>query len=257
TPLLGNARRGSLIAPFACSIFRHALRRMPEESEVTIPPRAAALWRNRRFMRLFWAHAISLFGASLTAVALGLLAHDLVGANVSEVLGVTLTIRIAVVVLLAPFAGALAGWAGAKPTLLAADLFRAAIVLGFFLAETVWQIYLLAFLLNIASAIFTPVYKATIPNVVDPRQYPRALSFGTVAYDLANIAGPACSGFLIYWFGYRGNFIAHSVAFLISAVLILFIRFPARATLRPAGRSAERLPGVKAIFQRPPLLHAL
>lgn len=219
-------------------------------------PPEIPLWRSRDFLQLFWAHAISLFGASLTSVALGLLAHELVGAKVSEVLGVTLAIRIAVVVLLAPFAGAVADWMGSKATLVVADLFRAGVVLGFFFADAVWQIYILAFLMNLASAVFTPVYKAAIPNIVSAKQYPRALSFGSVAYDLANIAGPALAGLLIFWFGFRGNFLAHGVTFLISAALIFPVRL-AKAAPRPISPVDSRLPGIRAFFHRPGLVRTL
>ena len=58
------------------------------------------LWRNLPFQRLFWAHVVSLVGSGLSSVALGLLAHQLVGASASAVLGITLAIRIIVIVLL-------------------------------------------------------------------------------------------------------------------------------------------------------------
>ncbi len=53
-----------------------------------------SLWKHRIFQQLFWAHALSLIGSGLTSLALGLLAHELVGASASTVLGFTLMIRI-------------------------------------------------------------------------------------------------------------------------------------------------------------------
>lgn len=221
----------------------------PERSE-------KPLWKNRGFIHLFWAHAVSLFGASLTSVALGLLAHELVGAGVSTVLGVTLAIRIGVVVFLAPFAGSVASWLGSKKALIFADLIRAGVVVGFFFCEAVWQIYVLAFLINVASAVFTPVYKAAIPNIVTPKQYPRALSIGSVAYDLANIAGPSLAGLLILWFGFRGNFLVHAAAFLMSAMLIFPVRFSREAD-SPKPATTGRLPGIRALLHRRELFRTL
>lgn len=60
----------------------------------TIP----SLWKNRIFQQLFWAHGLSLIGSGLSSLALGLLAHQLVGASASSVLGVTLAIWIIVLV---------------------------------------------------------------------------------------------------------------------------------------------------------------
>lgn len=215
----------------------------------------APLWKNQAFVHLFWAHTISLFGASISSVALGLLAHELVGGSVSQVVGITLTIRIAVVVVLSPFAGIISERLGAKLTLICADVIRAAIVTGFFFTEAVWQIYLLAFFLNMASAVFTPVYKAAIPNVVSARQYPSALSFGSVAYDFANIAGPALAGLLIVWFGFRGNFLLNAVAFLVSALLVCPVRFSPAA--KSSNRKAKRLHGIREMLARRELLRAL
>ena len=48
------------------------------------------LWRHGTFQKLFWAHVISLVGSGLSSVALALLAHQLVGASASAVLGIIL-----------------------------------------------------------------------------------------------------------------------------------------------------------------------
>ena len=49
----------------------------------------------------------------------------------------------------------------------------------------VWQVYLLVFLLQSASAGFTPTFHATIPDVLtDERDYTNALSLSRLAYDL-------------------------------------------------------------------------
>lgn len=99
-----------------------------------------SLWHNVPFQRLFWAHVVSLVGSGLSSVALGLLAHQLVGASASAVLGVTLAIRIVVVVLCAPWAGMVADQLGARTTMILSDLARAVVVVGFFFVEDVWHI---------------------------------------------------------------------------------------------------------------------
>lgn len=178
------------------------------------------LWRNLSFQRLFWAHVVSLVGSGLSSVALGLLAHQLVGASASAVLGITLAIRIVVIVLCAPWAGMVAARFGARATMIASDFSRAAVVLGFFFVEEVWHIYALAVLLNLGAAIFTPVYKAVIPGVTSAEQYPRALALGSVAYDTANILGPSLAALTIASIGFRGNFVANALTFVVSAALL-------------------------------------
>lgn len=218
-----------------------------------------SLWRHPAFQRLFWAHALSLIGTGITSVALGLLAHELVGASASVVLGMTLTIRIIVVVTCAPWVGGIAERFGARATLLASDFMRAVVVLGFFYVEAVWQIYVLAFILNLGSAVFTPVYKALIPEMVGRKRYSRALALGSVAYDTANIMGPALAGLLIAFIGFRGGFAVDAFTFLLSAGLIFGL--PRMANAASSSDSTQRSPtlghGLAAMLKRRPLRQSL
>ncbi len=220
----------------------------------------SSLWRHSPFQRLFWAHALSLIGTGITSVALGLLAHELVGASASVVLGVTLTIRIIVIVTCAPWVGRIADHFGSRATLLASDFMRAFVVIGFFYVEAVWQIYVLASILNLGSAVFTPVYKALIPEMVGQKRYPRALALGSVAYDTANIMGPALAGLLIALIGFRGGFVVDAFTFLLSAGLIFGLPRIANNAGSPSGSAKKNTTlshGLTAMLKQPPLRRSL
>jgi MFS family permease len=139
------------------------------------------------------------------------------------------------------------------------DLLRTLVVFGFFFTETLWQIYALALLMHLGSALFTPVYKAVIPGIVGATHYPRALAFGTVAYDLSNIAGPSLAALVIALAGYRGNFLVDAFTFLFSALLSLSIRIdPAdRPGPGPARQKSELLYGARKMLTVPGLLASL
>ena len=218
---------------------------------------ASPLWRHGLFQKLFWAHVISLIGSGLSSVALALLAHQLVGASASAVLGVTLAIRIGVIVLCSPFAGPIAERYGARVVMIGSDLMRAGVVVGFFFATSVWQIYALAVILNLGAALFTPVYKAVIPGVVSEAQYPRALAFGAIAYDTANILGPALAGLVIASVGFRGNFIVDGITFLVSAALVFGVPRLVVEPKRGNGKKTALGHGLRAMFQRPSLRETL
>lgn len=213
------------------------------------------LWSNRVFHKLYWAHVISLVGSGISSIALGLLAHALVGASASAVLGYTLAIRIAVIVVFSPWAGQLAERFGAKATLIWSDLLRVGIVAAFFFVDAVWQIYVLAFFLNLGSAIFTPVYKAVIPGVVSDKDYPKALAAGSIAYDTSSILGPALAGLLIATVGFRGSFLFDAATFLVSALLV--IALPRAAIEAPATTRTPPWHGLGAMFGRAPLRESL
>ncbi len=213
------------------------------------------LWSNPIFQKLYWAHVVSLLGSGISSVALGLLAHALVGASASEVLGYTLTIRIVVIVLFSPWAGHIGERFGARAIMIWSDIVRVAIVSAFFVVDAVWQIYALAVFLNLGSALFTPIYKAVIPGVVTEKQYPKALAIGSVAYDVSSILGPALAGLLIATIGFRGSFLVDAGTFVVSALLVIVIP-RAAIEVKNATRTAP-WHGVGAMFKRPALRESL
>ncbi len=217
-----------------------------------------SLWKHRIFQQLFWAHGLSLFGSGLSSLALGLLAHQLVGASASSVLGFTLAIRIVVIVLCSPWSGQLAARFGARQVMVLSDLMRCGVLAGFYFATTVWQIYALAVLLNLGSALFTPIYRAVIPDVVTPEQYPKAAAIGSIAYDAANILSPSVAALVIALFGFRGNFVIDAFTFLASAALL--IGLPRLAAEIPSATKKTPVSvghGLSAMLCRLPLRQSL
>jgi MFS family permease len=104
---------------------------------------------------------------------------------------------------------------------------RAGVVLFMPFVTAVWQIYLLIFVLNLFSAGFKPVFAATIPDVLpDEQDYTKALSYSRLAYDLENLLSPMLAGIALLFFSYTGLFVFNSLAFLISALLILLTALP-------------------------------
>ncbi|MEJ7732864.1 MAG: MFS transporter, partial [Polyangiaceae bacterium] len=150
------------------------------------------LLRNRRFVLLFGAQIVSLFGSGVTTVALALLAAELAGpARAPAVLGVALMLRILAFLLVSQPAGVLADRWPRKPLLLGADICRCALVALLPLARGMGAIYALVFLVNAATAVFTPVYEATLPEVVGRTAYVRAMTLSRVAGDVEAVASPA------------------------------------------------------------------
>lgn len=219
--------------------------------------KAPGLWSNPVFQKLFWAHVVSLLGTGVSSIALGLLAHELVGASASAVLGYTLTIRIVVIVLFSPWAGHISERYGARTVMIWSDLLRIGIVVAFFFVDAVWQIYILAIFLNLGSALFTPIYKAVIPGVVSEKAYPKALAFGSVAYDVSSIVGPAIAGVLIATIGFRGSFLVDAGTFLVSAFLVIVLPRAAIDSVRTSTTRTSPWHGIGAMFKRSALRQSL
>ncbi|GGO76609.1 MFS transporter [Marinobacterium nitratireducens] len=183
--------------------------------------------QDRRYRHLFSAQVISLFGTGLTTVALALLAHQIAGGRAGEVLGIALALKMVAYVFVAPLIGSYARQLPRRTLLVSLDLLRAAAVLTLPFITTVWQIYCLVFLLNLFSAGFTPVFQATIPDIIrDRQQYDRALSLSRLAYDLENLLSPTIAAMLIAVISFDALFVFNAIAFVASAVLVVSVVLP-------------------------------
>lgn len=183
--------------------------------------------QDRTYRHLFLAQVIALLGTGLSTVALGLLAFELAGADAGVILGTALAIKMVAYVGVAPVAAAVAERLPRRPLLVGLDLVRAAVALALPFVTEVWQVYLLIFLLQSASAAFTPTFQATIPDVLpDERDYTRALSLSRLAYDLESVASPMLAAALLTLVSFHSLFAGTVVGFLASAALVLSVTLP-------------------------------
>lgn len=195
-----------------------------------------AVLANRVYRRLFAAQVVALVGTGLATVALGLLAWDLAGGDAGQVLGTALAIKMVAYVTLAPVAAALNERVPRRALLVALDLVRAGGALALLFVSEVWQVHILIFLLQAASAGFTPTFQATIPDVLpDEAKYTRALSLSRLAYDLESLLSPMLAAALLTVVSFPVLFAGTVVGFLISALLVASVTLPP-----PAPRARRR-----------------
>ncbi|MCP3759067.1 MFS transporter [Streptomyces sp. TBY4] len=186
--------------------------------------------RDRTYRRLFGAQVIALSGTGLATVALGLLAYDLAGAEAGSVLGTALAIKMVAYVVIAPAIAPVADRLPRRALLAGSDLVRAGIALCLPLVSQVWQVYVLIFLLQTASAAFTPAFQALIPEVLpEERDYTRALSLSRLAYDLESLFSPALAAALLSMATYDRLFLGTAAGFLASSALVVSAALPRRA----------------------------
>lgn len=197
--------------------------------------------RNVTFRNLFAAQVIALLGTGLLTVALGLLAFDIAEDEAGAVMGLAMTIKMAAYVGVAPLVSAVLVRVPRKPLLITADLVRAAVALSLPFVSEPWQIYLLIFFLQAASATFTPAFQALIPSVLPgEREYTRALSLSRLAYDMEALVSPMIAAALLAVVGYQNLFVGTVAGFIGSASLVAVSRLP-RLEPPPATPFLERL----------------
>lgn len=212
---------------------------------------------NRTYRHLFFAQVIALLGTGLATVALGLLAFDLAGANAGAVLGTALAIKMLAYISVAPVASAMAERLPRRAVLVALDLTRAGVALMLPFVTQIWQVYLLIFVLQSASAAFTPTFQATIPDVLpEENDYTKALSLSRLAYDLESLASPILAALLLTFVSYHSLFGGTVVGFIASAALVISAVLP-KAKLPPKRRIYERTTRGLRIYLATPRLRGL
>lgn len=197
--------------------------------------------RNTTYAKLFSAQVIALLGTGLLTVALGLLAFDIAGENAGVVLGVAMTIKMIAYVALSPITTALVAKLPRKPVLITADLLRAGVALSLPFVTDAQQIYLLIFVLQSASATFTPTFQAVVPSLLpDEGEYTRALTLSRLAYDLEALVSPMLAAALLTLISDNGLFVGTVLGFLGSAALVLCSDLP-DASAPPSSGFRDRL----------------
>ena len=216
-----------------------------------------SILQNTTFRHLFAAQLVALLGTGLATVALGLLAWQLAGAAAGAVLGTALAIKMVAYVTLAPIVAAIADRLPRRAFLVALDLIRAAVIACLPFVDQIWQIYVLNFCLQAASAGFTPAFQAVIPDVLkDEGDYTNALSLLRLTEDLENLVSPMLAALLLSLVSFPVLFLGTVMGFAASAILVATTDLPRqnRAVENDFWRDVTK--GIR-IYARTPRLRGL
>ena len=210
---------------------------------------------NRTYRHLFLAQVIALIGTGLATVALGLLAYDIAGGDAGAVLGTALAIKMVAYIGVAPVAGAFANRVPRRALLVAMDVIRAGVALCLPFVDQVWQVYVLIFVLQSASAAFTPTFQATIPDVLpDEGDYTHALSLSRLAYDMESLTSPIIAAGLLTVISFHWLFAGTAVGFVASALLVVSVVLPrSPAKTREGGIYTRTTRGMRIYLKTPRL----
>ncbi|MCB4457042.1 MFS transporter [Leisingera sp. McT4-56] len=213
-----------------------------------------SILRNRTYRHLFLAQIVALSGTGLATVALGLLAFDLAGDRAGLVLGTALTIKMVAYVTVAPIAAAWAEQVDRRRMLIALDMVRMAVAVCLPFVSEVWQVYVLIFLLQSASAGFTPAFQATIPDVLtQERDYTQALSLSRLAYELESLVSPMLAAALLVLVSSSTLFWGTAAGFAASALLLVSIVLPSPEPKAPRPIWQRTTRGIRNYLRTPRL----
>ena len=188
------------------------------------------LLRNRNFLLLWLGQVISAFGDAVTNLTLLILVNALTGSTAAIA---TLTILIAIPqVTVGLLGGVFADRWDRKRIILASDLVRGVLVLGFLFidsAQRLWLLYVLAFVQAAVGTIDNPARSAILPQVVPKAGLLAANSLSQTGNLLAMVLGGVAAGVLVGFAGYWPAFVIDALTFFISFALVSFVVVAARA----------------------------
>jgi len=202
-------------------------------------PYVSLLRQNPAFTRLYVAQLASFAGDWFATVALLGLALEFTGS--AAVASLVLVLQTGGFAAASPLAGILADRLDRRRLLIAADLARVPIALGFLLArgpDTLWIALVCVALLAVGAAFFEPTSSAALPNLVDRERLPEANVLIGSAWGTMLAVGAALGGLVAVTLGRDVAFVINALSFLASAGLIYGIRGSLQERQGPVGGGA-------------------
>jgi MFS transporter, DHA3 family, macrolide efflux protein len=204
-----------------------------------------------RSFRLVWsAHTISSFGDALTSLALLLTAQRLTGST-----GAVAATAIAIAapqLVVGLFAGVLVERWDRRRVMIAADLTRAVVVLGFLAvttADRLWLLYALAVVQSTIGTFFGPARSTLVAELLPADRLLPANSLSELSRVVAGVVGVGAAGALASVSPTLGPvFVVDAATFVVSAVLVSLVRHVSTVRAeRASGPLRELAAGLRVV----------
>src|SRR2546422_2331455 len=199
----------------------------------TRPARSAGylelLRGNRRFRMLWLGQVVSQMGDWFDTIAVYTIALTLTGSG--RAVALIMVARFLPSVVIGPLSGVVADRFSRRTIMIASDIVRAVVVLGFLFVrrpDQMWLVYVLTVLQLAFSTFFEPAKTAAIPSIVSDRELVPANAIASVTWSAMLTIGAAIGGLVAGGVGHYAPFVVRSLTFLASAILIGSVRFPHR-----------------------------
>jgi MFS family permease len=224
----------------------------PELPQPMSPLSMGAVLRITLMRRLWSAQVISIFGDFLVLYAVISVLTFRLHATASQITGVQVSYLLPIAIL-GIIAGVFVDRWPLKPTMVASDVIRAGLALLLLLASQLWQYYAVLAAISVVSSFFAPAQGVAIRSAVPLHGLRAANALMQQVMFGMRIVGPAVAAMLVASFGPVSCYLADSVSFVASALLIASVAFvhperppqpaPTSATAAAAGSTpAETSP---------------
>ena len=199
------------------------------------------LLRDNRNYRYTWlGQIVSEVGDHFNSIAVLSLALHVTGTGAA--VGGVMIARTLSAIIAAPIAGVVLDRMDRKKVMIASDVMRGVVAIGFVLVlshKQQWLLYLLSGLLMFASPFFTSGRSAILPHITDPEELHTANALTQTTQWLTLSIGTMLGGVSTMQFGYKWAFMANALSFVFSAFAIWKLKSP-KGHFRAARTAAAR-----------------
>lgn len=185
------------------------------------------IFRQKEYLKMILAALINRFGDSVDAIASAWIVYELTGAAAWS--AIVFAVNRIPTILITPLAGAWVEGRNKKRIMILTDLIRGACVavvatgllFGFLNA---WILLLTNFIISTAEAFRGPASTALTPKVLERKYYDYGMSLMNSLCSVVELVGMAIASGIIALIGSSGAIYVDMATFLISALIIAFVR---------------------------------
>ncbi len=188
------------------------------------------LWRHGDFLKLWSAETISQFGSTVDDIAFPLVAILVLDASAFEVAALSTVLFLPFILFTLP-AGVWVDRLPRRPILIVGDFGRAALYATVPIAYvadvlTLWQLYVVGFLVGVFQVFFDVAYQSYLPSLVDRDKIVEGNSKFEISRSAAQISGPGLGGILVEILTAPYAVLVDALSFVASGLFLLGIRKP-------------------------------
>ncbi len=204
------------------------------------------IFRQKEYMKMIVAAMINRFGDSIDAIAFTWIVYEITGNAAWSALIYGLNIIPSIIV--TPFAGAWVERKRKKPIMVLTDLARAACVafvatgyLAGFLRP--WMLIVNTLIISTVEAFRGPANTALTPMILEKKYYEYGMSLMTTLSSAVQLIGLAMAAAVIAVIGSAGALYVDVTTFVLSALIILFVKVQEKKAERQPEKRKEQAAG--------------
>lgn len=182
---------------------------------------------NHNYRRLWLSQVVSNFGDWFGLLAVYALVVDYSDSEL--VLGALIVVKMISFAFFSPLAGYISDRYDRRTLMIACDLFRAVVVLGFLFigtAEWLWLAFVLTALQMMGAAVFEPAKSSSIPNVTSGEELVYANILSNLSWSVIFTTGMGIGGLATAYLGRDVVFMTNAFTYLLSGYFIFRAMIP-------------------------------